>query len=97
MLEWNLLTSRQKFACALFSVVALLGFIAMLFNDPPNASTIVRVVSFFALFAAVLLNPTLVRGDLSGLLTASMPRICKVLAFSALALHFLSNALQKTV
>lgn len=92
MLEWHSLTWRQKAACVLLTVISALGIAAMLTEEPLSPGSILATAAMSALFAAVLLNPLLVRGNMRAALSASMPRASKALAFAALALFMLSRA-----
>lgn len=94
MLEWNSLTWRQKAACALLVAISALCIAAMLVTESLSPSSILAAASVSALFAAILLNPTLVRGNMRAALSTSMPRACKALAFTALALLVLSRTVE---
>lgn len=94
MLEWHSLTWRQKAACVLLAAISALGIAAMLAEEPLSPGRFLAAASMSALFAAVLLNPLLVRGNMRAALSASMPRASKVLAFAALALFMLSRAVE---
>jgi hypothetical protein len=92
MLEWNELTWQQKAACALLVAISALSITAMLMSAPLRPSNVLAAAAMCALFAAILLNPSLVRGEVAAALSVSMPRACKVLGLTALALLVLSRA-----
>ena len=92
MLEWSLLSSRQRITCICATIILASGLAASIISEPRSPSNTLGALAAALLFASLLLNPALARGQLSHLIRAPFPAPCRALAVASFAALFLSRA-----
>lgn len=77
MLNWRLLTARQRMGCLLFLSTMTAGLYAYVTTRGYRSSTVIEALGAALLLVALLLNPALAQGTLRQSFAAPFPRICK--------------------
>lgn len=98
MLDWIELTTRQRMACVLLSLLFAAGIAADFSSKPTSPVTALEAITLVLFFASLLSNPHLVRGKFN--LARSYPQqfagkpfpaACKSLLIAALGAFVLSR------